>query len=122
MADKDGADRAIEDPNPMIDGRRANVNLAYLGAKPKLNSPGTCGLLLVRCCIPSNARSPRNRLPALRSSTVCVYMQFSRKPHGTVTSDRIRAVSWPATVSHLSLTLLIVAARLTITKPVSFSF
>lgn len=47
MTDKDGADRAIEDPNPVIDGRRANVNLAYLGAKPKLNSPGMCELLPV---------------------------------------------------------------------------
>lgn len=33
MAHKEGADEAIKDPNPTIDGRRANVNLAYLGAK-----------------------------------------------------------------------------------------
>uniref|UniRef100_A0A8C5LE36 RNA-binding protein 38 n=2 Tax=Euteleostomi TaxID=117571 RepID=A0A8C5LE36_JACJA len=24
-----------KDPNPIIDGRKANVNLAYLGAKPR---------------------------------------------------------------------------------------
>jgi len=35
MADKGGADRAIKEPNPVIDGRKANVNLAYLGAKPR---------------------------------------------------------------------------------------
>ena len=36
MTDKDGADRACADPNPIIDGRKANVNLAYLGAKPRV--------------------------------------------------------------------------------------
>lgn len=38
MADKEGAEKACANPNPMIDGRKANVNLAYLGAKPKLHS------------------------------------------------------------------------------------
>jgi len=33
MARKEGADEAVKEPNPTIDGRRANVNLAYLGAK-----------------------------------------------------------------------------------------
>ncbi|KAL7633660.1 UNVERIFIED_CONTAM: hypothetical protein RMT77_016193 [Armadillidium vulgare] len=40
MADRSGADRAIKDPNPVIDGRKANVNLAYLGAKPR-GAPGS---------------------------------------------------------------------------------
>ncbi|CAB1350754.1 unnamed protein product [Coregonus sp. 'balchen'] len=35
MADRSAADRACKDPNPIIDGRKANVNLAYLGAKPR---------------------------------------------------------------------------------------
>ncbi|KAM4841902.1 RNA-binding protein 38 isoform 2-T2 [Thomomys bottae] len=35
MADRAAADRACKDPNPVIDGRKANVNLAYLGAKPR---------------------------------------------------------------------------------------
>ena len=35
MADEQAAARACEDPNPIIDGRKANVNLAYLGAKPR---------------------------------------------------------------------------------------
>lgn len=53
MADRAAAERACKDPNPNIDGRKANVNLAYLGAKPRsLHSgespfflPGSCWLL-----------------------------------------------------------------------------
>ena len=47
MADKEGAEKACANPNPMIDGRKANVNLAYLGAKPKLHSsqPGNIKIL-----------------------------------------------------------------------------
>ena len=41
MADRSAADRACKDPNPIIDGRKANVNLAYLGAKPRVMQPGT---------------------------------------------------------------------------------
>ncbi|CAL8341851.1 RNA-binding protein 24b [Gadus morhua] len=40
MADRTSADRACKDPNPIIDGRKANVNLAYLGAKPRVMQPG----------------------------------------------------------------------------------
>ncbi|XP_076870469.1 RNA-binding protein 38-like [Brachyhypopomus gauderio] len=35
MTDRLAAERACKDPNPIIDGRKANVNLAYLGAKPR---------------------------------------------------------------------------------------
>ena len=35
MADRAAAERACKEPNPVIDGRKANVNLAYLGAKPR---------------------------------------------------------------------------------------
>ncbi|CAG0912514.1 unnamed protein product [Notodromas monacha] len=38
MVDVVGAERACKDPNPIIDGRKANVNLAFLGAKPRGNS------------------------------------------------------------------------------------
>jgi len=37
MKDRGAAERACKDPNPIIDGRKANVNLAYLGAKPRGN-------------------------------------------------------------------------------------
>ncbi|KAM9250021.1 RNA-binding protein 38 [Dugong dugon] len=40
MADRGSAERACKDPNPIIDGRKANVNLAYLGAKPRSLQPG----------------------------------------------------------------------------------
>lgn len=33
MVRKEDAEEAVKDPNPIIDGRRANVNLAYMGAK-----------------------------------------------------------------------------------------
>ncbi|XP_022254868.1 RNA-binding protein 38-like [Limulus polyphemus] len=38
MADRSAAERAVKDANPIIDGRKANVNLAYLGAKPRGNT------------------------------------------------------------------------------------
>lgn len=37
MGDRASAERACKDPNPIIDGRKANVNLAILGAKPRGN-------------------------------------------------------------------------------------
>ncbi|KAL0851417.1 hypothetical protein ABMA28_007227 [Loxostege sticticalis] len=41
MGDRAAAERACKDPNPIIDGRKANVNLAILGAKPRGNlAPG----------------------------------------------------------------------------------
>lgn len=45
MADRAAAERACKDPNPIIDGRKANVNLAYLGAKPRIMQPGEEGAL-----------------------------------------------------------------------------
>ena len=41
MGDRASAESACKDPNPIIDGRKANVNLAILGAKPRGNlTPG----------------------------------------------------------------------------------
>ncbi|XP_058054228.1 RNA-binding protein 24-B-like [Anopheles bellator] len=41
MGDRMSAERACKEPNPIIDGRKANVNLAILGAKPRGNAtPG----------------------------------------------------------------------------------
>ena len=36
MSTQDAASLATREPNPVIDGRKANVNLAYLGAKPRV--------------------------------------------------------------------------------------
>ncbi|KAG8002541.1 RNA-binding protein 38, partial [Nibea albiflora] len=38
MVERGAAERACKDANPIIDGRKANVNLAYLGAKPRSSS------------------------------------------------------------------------------------
>jgi hypothetical protein len=38
MVTKEAAERACKEPNPIIDGRKANVNLAILGAKPRANA------------------------------------------------------------------------------------
>ena len=35
MSDEEGAERARQNKSPMIYGRRANVDLAYIGAKTK---------------------------------------------------------------------------------------
>lgn len=46
MGDRPAAERACKDPNPIIDGRKANVNLAILGAKPRGNiQPGKYAFL-----------------------------------------------------------------------------
>ena len=46
MSNKEAAERACKEPNPIIDGRKANVNLAILGAKPRGNLTGVyCTLL-----------------------------------------------------------------------------
>lgn len=36
MMDEEGARLACKEPNPIIEGRKANVNLAYIGAKPRI--------------------------------------------------------------------------------------
>lgn len=38
MMDPECAKKAIQEPNPVIDGRKANVNLAYIGAKTRAPS------------------------------------------------------------------------------------
>lgn len=48
MGDRASAERACKDPNPIIDGRKANVNLAILGAKPRGNVP--TGKLVFTSC------------------------------------------------------------------------
>lgn len=36
MNTQEAANLATREANPVIDGRKANVNLAYLGAKPRV--------------------------------------------------------------------------------------
>jgi len=48
MSTKDCAERACKEPNPIIDGRKANVNLAILGAKPRGNVTASLPLTALR--------------------------------------------------------------------------
>ena len=56
MRDKEAADEATRDPNPTIDGRRTNINLAYFGAKnrtttlPRRALDDELRLILSVCC------------------------------------------------------------------------
>jgi hypothetical protein len=43
MSTQEAASLATIEPNPVIDGRKANVNLAYLGAKPRA-MPSAAGM------------------------------------------------------------------------------
>uniref|UniRef100_A0A8C3JNW5 RNA-binding protein 38 n=1 Tax=Calidris pygmaea TaxID=425635 RepID=A0A8C3JNW5_9CHAR len=73
MADRAAAERACKDPNPIIDGRKANVNLAYLGAKPRSIQTGfTIGVQQLH---PAFIQRPFGRhLPGAKSTG-------SLKPH-----------------------------------------
>lgn len=53
MATKEAADRALKEPNPIIDGRKANVNLAILGAKPRGNLTAQLPLTALRPGFPA---------------------------------------------------------------------
>jgi len=54
MATKETAERACKEPNPIIDGRKANVNLAILGAKPRGNVTAGVPLTALRPGFPAN--------------------------------------------------------------------
>jgi len=53
MSTKDAAERACKEPNPIIDGRKANVNLAILGAKPRGNLTAQLPLTALRPGFPT---------------------------------------------------------------------
>lgn len=48
MGNRASAERACKDPNPIIDGRKANVNLAILGAKPRGNITSGKSFILIQ--------------------------------------------------------------------------
>jgi len=55
MSNKEAAERACKEPNPIIDGRKANVNLAILGAKPRGNLTAQLPLTAIRPGFPAAA-------------------------------------------------------------------
>ncbi|XP_028308880.1 RNA-binding protein 38 isoform X2 [Gouania willdenowi] len=65
MVDRGAAERACKDANPIIDGRKANVNLAYLGAKPRSSQTAS----------PSSTFTPRHS-----SSPACCCSLISAPP------------------------------------------
>ncbi|XP_060803847.1 RNA-binding protein 24-B isoform X2 [Amyelois transitella] len=74
MGDRAAAERACKDPNPIIDGRKANVNLAILGAKPRGNLAPGFGLAAaaaagVRAGYPTVLQSPYGLSPGYMYST-----------------------------------------------------
>ncbi|KRY11426.1 RNA-binding protein 38 [Trichinella patagoniensis] len=62
MKDRPSAERACKEPNPIIDGRKANVNLAYLGAKPRNNLHLGFPLPLPQAAAAMPTLFPANRL------------------------------------------------------------
>lgn len=70
MVDRGAAERACKDANPIIDGRKANVNLAYLGAKPRSSQTSE----YVR-----SLRNTRDRIPHILSDIPTFSVTFSPK-------------------------------------------
>ncbi|VDD75956.1 unnamed protein product [Mesocestoides corti] len=65
MMKKEEALQAIKDPNPCIDGRKANVNLAVLGAKPRViagEEPVAAGQVLLRPSVLSSHHQSHTRI------------------------------------------------------------
>ncbi|XP_061699212.1 RNA-binding protein 38-like isoform X1 [Syngnathoides biaculeatus] len=56
MADSAAAEQACKDASPIIDGRKANVNLAYLGAKPRSSPTGLAAAVQVQQVHPAWAQ------------------------------------------------------------------
>jgi len=63
MRERADAEKACRDPNPIIDGRKANVNLAYLGAKPRTNVQLTALSNTLQAQIPLQAQLQAALLP-----------------------------------------------------------
>ena len=76
MNNQDAANLATREANPVIDGRKANVNLAYLGAKPRvIPSPaGKCHLFfsILAAADSSPGSSPSHAYRSLLSSLIVV--------------------------------------------------
>ncbi|XP_055512224.1 RNA-binding protein 24-like isoform X1 [Leucoraja erinacea] len=95
MADWAAAERACKDPNPIIDGRKTNVNLAYLGAKPRTVHSGSLGLQQVHSALmqrpygvgpylyPQTILQPGLVLPSTSylDSNVALYTQYPAYEH-----------------------------------------
>ena len=94
MHDIKGAERACKDPNPIIDGRKANVNLAYLGAKPRGNVQLASKIILdfsfvtlaiSRPTIPRSRSGAHQRIRSTTTARVSVYICACHLGHIIIT-------------------------------------
>jgi len=100
MATKETAERACKEPNPIIDGRKANVNLAILGAKPRGNVTCT-GLPLTAlrpgypAIIPSQyGAAPAQGLPPAAANTAYLQQLYAAaSPYGLTTPGGFLALN-----------------------------
>ena len=76
MSDRLAAERACKDANPIIDGRKANVNLAYLGAKPRGNLQAGKSLF---CCARVESYAKKRSVILLLLAAYCIVMPITRK-------------------------------------------
>lgn len=84
MADRASAERAYKDPNPIIDGRKANVNLAYLGAKPRVLQSGEDVLREVWAVVPFKDSQTGQSITVDMLKSLCAEFDLPcEKLHGT---------------------------------------
>ncbi|CAF0769418.1 unnamed protein product [Adineta ricciae] len=108
MSRREEAEAAVKDPNPTIDGRRANVNLAYLGAKNRAATlPFSYSLLARMPTYQSTAAAyPSNVVyyPLTQQSTLQQPVFITSATNGT-------AAAWPTNIfSQYNLASLSAAA------------
>ncbi|XP_055627007.1 RNA-binding protein 24-B-like isoform X1 [Toxorhynchites rutilus septentrionalis] len=90
MGDRMSAERACKEPNPIIDGRKANVNLAILGAKPRGNiTPGfpftNAGLRTGYPVLPSQfGKMTKRQHPNQSGLSEYGYMTYRRVPQSYI--------------------------------------
>lgn len=88
MATKETAERACKEPNPIIDGRKANVNLAILGAKPRGNVTAGVPLTALRPGFPSQFLPSQYGAPVPQNNPASAYLQqlyAASSPYGIPT-------------------------------------
>lgn len=105
MADRASADRACKDPNPIIDGRKANVNLAYLGAKPRVIQPGKA---VEHTFCMHQEDQPRLEhvpapLPGFAFGVPQIHPAFIQRPYGYVELQKCTRLSQKSVFYHLQI-------------------
>ena len=97
MATKEGAERACVNKRPIIDGRRANVDLAYIGAKPKApkEAPQQDGTGTTKCpSVPSSPTSSEQSFTMVSGTEwyAAEEKNSSSSFHGNVSYDPVHPI------------------------------